>query len=168
MCVLLLQQPYPKSRSKHHQECLQHHLPLWLDGDLPSLLTEARSIQDRLPRFVRSSRPFNLARSFSNLMFKGKVKDALHLLSDRSQGRVLQVSEKVPSSDGLSVLEVLKSKHPPSHQVSADTLIGLGSSPPSVHPVIFDSIDACCVRSAALRTFGAGGPSQTDAHSWRR
>lgn len=40
--------------------------------------------------------------------------------------------------------------------------------PLCVHPVILEKIDAQCIRSAALRTFGAGGPSRTDAHCWRR
>ena len=37
-----------------------------------------------------------------------------------------------------------------------------------VHPVIFDRIDATSVRTAALKTKGAAGPSGLDAHCWRR
>ena len=35
--------------------------------------------------------------------------------------------------------------------------------PPDVHPVIFDSIDAAMIRSSALNTRGAAGPSGLDA-----
>ena len=36
------------------------------------------------------------------------------------------------------------------------------------HPIIFESLDASVVRSAALRVTGAAGPSGLDAHEWRR
>ena len=36
------------------------------------------------------------------------------------------------------------------------------------HPVLFDRIDAAEIHSAALRTFGAAGPSGLDARDWRR
>ena len=34
--------------------------------------------------------------------------------------------------------------------------------------LIFESIDATCIRSTVLHTFGAGGPSRLDAYGWRR
>ena len=37
-----------------------------------------------------------------------------------------------------------------------------------MHPVLFESIDASMIRSAALRTTGTAGPSGLDAASWRR
>ena len=40
--------------------------------------------------------------------------------------------------------------------------------PPEIHPVVFDSIDARLIRSVALKTTGAAGPSGLDAYSWRR
>ena len=40
-------------------------------------------------------------------------------------------------------------------------------SPP--HPIVFDQLDAICIRRAAvLRTSGAAGPSGLDAAAWRR
>ena len=40
--------------------------------------------------------------------------------------------------------------------------------PPDVHPVIYDSIDASMIRSIALSTRGAAGPSGLDGYAWRR
>ena len=34
--------------------------------------------------------------------------------------------------------------------------------------MVFDSIDKNIVKSAALKVFGAGGPSGLDAYNWRR
>ena len=37
-----------------------------------------------------------------------------------------------------------------------------------MHPVIFDSLDTALIRSIALKTRGAAGPSGLDAYTWRR
>ena len=42
------------------------------------------------------------------------------------------------------------------------------SDPPDTHPVTFDSIDASLIRSCALNTNGASGPSGLDAYAWKR
>ena len=56
----------------------------------------------------------NLARTFTNLMFKGKTGAALELLSERGKGGVLNANDPVSSSDSDShtVLDILKMKHP--------------------------------------------------------
>ena len=45
--------------------------------------------------------------------------------------------------------------------------MGVGDPPP-VQPVLFDRVNAGTIKSAALNTKGAAGPSGLDAHSWRR
>ena len=61
------------------------------------------------------------------------------------------------------------SKHPTGQPASPEsTESTLRGSPPDIHPIIFDSIDARLIRSTALKTSGAVGPSGLDAHAWRR
>jgi len=48
MQVLLLQKPHMKSKSKEHSSCLEHHLALWQQGDIASLLKEEKCIQGHL------------------------------------------------------------------------------------------------------------------------
>ena len=67
-----------------------------------------------------------------------------------------------------TILDVLKTKHPAAQPATADALLGDCSDPPTAHPIIFDKIDAISIRSAALATKGAAGPSGLDAHCWRR
>ena len=112
----------------------------------------------------------SFVRSFTNLMFQGATSAALKLILDRELSGVLDLGNRIDPNDpnSQSVLDVLKSKHPASHPSVPDSLISPTDEPPTVHPVIFDRIDACCVKTAALWTFGAGSPSQTDAHNWRR
>ena len=70
------------------------------------------------------------------------------------------------NSDSTTVREILVSKHPPSKPTSPDST--LHGPPSEIHPVVFDSIDARLIRSTALRTSSAAGPSGLDAHSWWR
>ena len=53
----------------------------WLKGNLDELVREGRAIQQRLPKNGSNKANPNLGRSFSNLMFMGKCKAALDLLS---------------------------------------------------------------------------------------
>ena len=101
-------------------------------------------------------------------MFEGKTRAAMRLLTDQNKGGVLQLSDIIPSNNphSTTVREILESKHPPSHPAQPDIL--LQPDNPVIHPVVFDSIDATVIRTAALRTDGAAGPSGIDARGWRR
>ena len=61
---------------------------------------------------------------------------------------------------------MLNSKHPLGQHLNPSFI--LPSAPQEVHPVIFESVDAGAIRSAALRTSGSAGPSGLDAKEWRR
>lgn len=103
-------------------------------------------------------------------MSKGNTKAALRSLSKDSSGSVLKLGDTVPAPEGAqaSILHILKSKHPPGGPPTADSIVGGAHNPPTVHPVMFDSIQGMTIRSAALRTSGAAGPSGIDARGWRR
>ena len=108
-----------------------------------------------------------LARSFANLMFQGKTKAALRLLSEQSKGGVLHLDDPVETGKGQrKVRDILADKHPPGQPAHPDTIIN--DNPTDVHPVLFESLDAAMIRSAALHTNGAAGPSGLDALGWRR
>ena len=44
----------------------------------------------------------------------------------------------------------------------------INEDPPDIHPVLFESLDAAMIRSAALKTSGSAGPSGLDSLAWRR
>ena len=83
---------------------------------------------------------------------------------------VLNVDDLANRDDPTSpsVLDTLKSKQPAAVPAQADVLLSNHLGLSGVHPVIFDSIDAGSIRTAALATNGAAGPSGLDAHCWRR
>ena len=101
-------------------------------------------------------------------MFNGKTHTALDLLSNNGKGGVLHIDHVSESGAdaGLSVKDVLKAKHPVGQ--SASPAVVPPGTPLQPHPVVFDRVDAVLIRSTALRTTGATGPSGLDAHAWRR
>ena len=171
LCILLLQKPYSASKSSNHVACLERRLVLWHAGDIPNLLMEGRTIQQRLcGRLPRPCDDLRLAHIFANLMFQGKTKAAIRLLTTQSKGGVLHLNDLLPSSDNATqtVRDVLIAKHPPGSPADPSILLPTDEGPTTVHPVLFDRIDAVAIRDAALRTEGAAGPSGIDASGWKR
>ena len=162
--ILLLQKPSRTSKTKHHITHLERRLGWWLNGDLDELVREGRAIQQRLPKNESTKVNSNLARSFSNLMFKGKCKAALDLLSREEKGGILHLDDPVNPDDPNSptVRESLISKHPVGQPAYNSCIIP--DEPQDPHPVIFESLDANAIRSAAMRVNGAAGPSGLDSH----
>ena len=130
-------------------------------------MNEGRTIQLHLPL----SRPLNhtqeqrQARTFAHLMFQGKVRAALRLVSDQCSSGVLNIDQEV---DGTPVLDLLKSKHPPAQQTSSATLLPPNDRSPETHPILFEAITGDLIRSTSLRVQGSAGPSGMDTAGWRR
>ena len=165
---LLLQKPTPKSKARDHVRCLERRLQCWRDGDIESLLSEGKTIQGRLPRApLNPNNQESTARAFAKLMFQGKTKAALRLITEQNVGSVLHL-DSITSGGVGSVRDALLSKHPPGRPASASALLNTTTEPPDVHPVVFEAIDATTVKTAALRTDGAAGPSGIDARGWTR
>ena len=87
MPILLLQKPSRNSKAKDHIACLERCLRTWRDGDLNELTIEGRTIQQRIPKPSTSMSNDHLTRTFAKLMFQGKTKAALQLLTDQWKRR---------------------------------------------------------------------------------
>ena len=133
------------------------------------LLSEGRSIQQRIysvrPKHHTDSK---LVRPFTDLMFQGKTKTAIRLLLEKGRGSVLQLDDVTP--DYPSVLDTLWSKHFSPQPCLVRSLITpvVTSSSQVIHPFVYEAIDACSIRRAALQTYGAAGLSVSYAACWRR
>ena len=119
--ILLLQEPSSRSKAKEHSACLDRRMTSWLDGDLYDLVLEGRTIQRRFPKSNKKYRQKHLARSFANLMFEGKTKAAIRLLTEESKGGILRLSDHVDTNK--TVRDVLIDKHPPGQPAHPDSLI---------------------------------------------
>ena len=154
---VLLQKPKFKSTSKEHSQCLTRRLKQWEAGDFDGLLCETRTIQGKLPT---NSKPLNderLAKTFSKLMFEGKVNAAMKLLDQHDTG-VVTLSQRP--------INELKRKHPNAND--ADPSILMDGPLPFVDPVMFQNITESTIMKSVLRTRGSSGPSGLDADGWRR
>ena len=168
--ILLLQKPSRSSKAKDHIACIERRLLLWRDGQLDDLLAEGRTLQERLSKLPSDRKKKDNVpadRLFANKMFQGKVKSALNLLTNKTRGGLLHLDDKINGPENeQSVRDVLREKHPSGKPANPGSLIC--DVPPTIHPVVFDSIDKGIVRSAALKASGAAGPSGLDAYCWRR
>ena len=159
MPAILLQKPSRKSTSRQHSEYLRKRLQLWRDGKFDELMVEARAIQNSAKRTARKDESSeHLAKTFANLMLRGKVHAALRLLDKHESLGVAKLSE--------TTLEELRKLHPQAHEARAEDL--MTGPKPFFDPVIFENIDESSISKAAIRTRGAAGPSGMDADGWRR
>ena len=112
--ILLLQNPHRRSKAKEHATCLERRLSIWKEGNLNDLVLEGRTIQSRLPKFNSPMAKQNLSCSFANLMFAGKTKAALDLLSQAQKGGILHLNDPSDPNnpDSPTVRDMLNSKHP--------------------------------------------------------
>ena len=158
MPALLLQKPSFKSKSKEHTLCLKRRLSQWENGDFEALISEARTIQSKLngPSIHKSSD--QLAKLFVKHMLNGKINAAIRLLDNAESGGVLPLTK--------STLDQLKSLHPIASP--ADESVILNGKVPFVDPAMFNNIDESTIKTAAMRTKGAAGPSGGDSDHWRR
>ena len=172
--ALVLQRPHSSSRAKEHVDCLTRRLRAWRLGRIDELMREGRTIQNSSrPKCNPGSDKDHFHRTFSNLVFAGKIHAAMRLLSEyvaNTTGKgILDLNAPEAPGSSTTVREVLIAKHPTAAEVFPDALIGDPSSEPvEVHPVYFDRLTGAAIRQAALRTRGAAGPSGMNADNWRR
>ena len=130
--ILLLQKPSKASKAKEHATCLERRLRSWKEGNLNELLLEGRTIQSRLIKTSTLKSTQSVARFFSDLMFAGKCKAALDLLSNNSERGILHINDFTDPSmpDSPTVREVLVSKHPSGQRAHANCIFQFPPPPP--------------------------------------
>ena len=150
--ALLLQKPSAKSKKAEHKRLLEERLDLWRKRDIKILLSQGSTIQRRLTKSVQKQR-VDVARTFANLMFEGKVTAAVRMICDQESKGLLPLSDET--------LTQLKAKHPAPAGIADDTL--LHGPIMEVDDTYFSGINGDLIFRAAKFTNGAAGPSQTDA-----
>jgi hypothetical protein len=161
MPPLLLQKPHAKSKAKDHSHHLERRLQQWKLGNLYDLLTEGKTIQNKI---INSNLKVSddIPRTFAKYMMEGKVKRALQLLSTtESGGGVLNATDEIKSK--------VREKHPERKEPDPSALL----SPADFmevphHPVVYDQIGGDLIHKIILQMHGATGPSGMDACTWKR
>ena len=113
---LFLQKPSKNSKARDHLRCLERRLESWNNGDIPSLVTEAQTIQNRLQKLSPLTRsPDDTARIFARQILQGKVHAALKLISEDGGQGVHTITDEVMAD--------LHDKHPIPAPISEGTLL---------------------------------------------
>ena len=100
----------------------------------------------------------DISRTFTNLMFDGKVGAAIKYLDENAENAVLKPTPEV--------VEKLQSLHPAPSDILPETLYHGPLN--QISTAYFDNITEETVRKAASQTKGSGGPSLFDSKQWRR
>lgn len=158
---LVLQLPASR-RAAAKRKAIIRRLEMWQAGDIEGLLEEGRAIQERLRT---SQRETGWKKGFVRLMMCGRSSTAMRLLRNGSSRGVLSLDE---SLEGKTVRDILREKHPDPTPPNPE-YIEAAPLPRSQHghAVLFESVDAEAIVSAAMATHGSAGPSGLDANAWR-
>ena len=162
---LMLQKPSRKSKPREHTQFLACRLQKWKDGDIESLMSEAREIQKRLAKSIALDKKNEIAKEkareqtfVKNMMF-GKVGPAAKFINNEDSTKGVHTLTD-------EIKEILLSKHPQSREVNDAAVVHPRDRPP-VEPVIFQEIDEELVEKLAKQLKGSGGPTQIDADTWK-
>lgn len=112
---------------------------MWFNGELRSLVSKGRCIQKPLRTGSRRKDDDEaIARTFRDLIFNGKVRDAMHFLSRKTSGRVLQLIPDITEGEETmqSVREILKDKHPLATPATPSTILDTEDDPEPVNLIL--------------------------------
>ena len=146
MSVLMLQRTSKKTKSSGNKETLRRRLQQWENNRINELMHECKDLQNRLPKGKLKMNEEERVKRFTNLVFNGKIKQAVRLLEKDASNGVLPLN--------LETLQELQMKYPEGKPKYAEML--LQGPIEIVSNVIFDE-----------KTKGSAGPSLYDADDWR-
>jgi hypothetical protein len=165
----LLQRAGPKMKNSEIKKCLERRIDMWKKGQIDDLFTEAKLLQQRAAdNFRISKKDEDTAHSFANLIFQGKIKDALRLLSSTPSGGPLSPDTVLSACDDRTVFEELCGKHPKGKDICPSAIVSENDHTCPSHPVIFDALDGAVIKDIASHMKGSAGPSGLDAEDWRQ
>ena len=95
MPILLLHKPHHSSKSREHVTCLEKCLTRWQNGDIDDLLQKA--FNSNSPSHIQHQKmgSYVTACAFSKLMFQGKTKAALRLITEQCKSGILHLNSTV-------------------------------------------------------------------------
>ena len=144
----MLQKPQVKSKTKVHSTHLERKLKLCEKWNINLLMIEGRTIQHQLKKRIKQNGvnpDGQKAHILAKLMTEGKLKAALYMLAQDSNGGVFSLNK--------DVFETLKKKHParkPAIPSMGSHYVQLFSQDPS-HFILFNLLDGQMMRKTVDR-----------------
>ena len=113
----------------------------------------------------RNKKQHSDLKMFNKFMSRGKVCNAIRVLSDEHKDGVLTPTNLI---DGRPVLEILRDKHPEEQPLEPNCIQSQHPRSLTYHPAVYDKISDRLVQKHAMKTHGTAGPSGLDVDDWRR
>ena len=165
-CMILPHLALSRTKNTHdgsNNKTIKRRLQAWYSFNFSELFCEAKAIQMRMNS--RNKQQHSDLKMFNDFMSRGKISNAIRVLSDEHKGGVLAPTDLI---DGRPVLEILRDKHPEGQPLEPSCIQSEHPRTLPYHPAVFDKISARLVRKHAMKTHGSAGPSGLDADDWRR
>ena len=109
-----------------------------------------------------------LGQIFARLIFQGKVKPAMCLLTRHGRGDKLNLDDLVPVSSTCRERKTVRDIHHAGKDLKPSAVAKADMCTQPSHPVVYEQIDGPLILSVSLRTDGAAGLSGIDAAEWKR
>ena len=163
LCILRHTQSNKEHGRWIEQKTIKRKLHAWHSGNVSELFCESKAIQMRMNS--RNKKQHSDLKVFNDFMSRGKISNAIRVLSDERKGGLLAPTDRI---DGRPVLEILRDKHPEGQPLEPNCIQSQHLRTLLYHPGVFDKISARLVRKHAMKTHGSAGTSVLDADDWRR
>ena len=157
--AVLLQRSPDVKRARDIRRRVETRLRLWREGRFNMLVQDTvRTSRTMISSIRRGMSDETIAKTFTSMVLKGKIRAAVRFATLRGEGGVLKATD-VDSKTGKPVLEVLQSKHPPAVIPPVEELEDYEVVPDMLEL----DITADTVTEVAAKLSGAGGPGGVDA-----
>ena len=166
-CSVMLQRDKMVKKGSDVRRLLNRRMSLWKDEKFDILIQEAERCDRALPKVTKhTNEKEHIVKVFTRLMLLGKVKAAVRWVTNRVKGEVLKPSDVIAGNEdrnGLTVMDVLRSKHPNSCVPTKNTLIKCDNLPYLEELEITSNH----VEIVARKIQGGAGPGGCDALHWQ-
>ncbi len=112
--IIILRKPHQKLNSQEIKQRLRFRLDQWQSGNYIALatdtITEAFQYHDTKSSTLTIDEKLQI---FNQLVYHGKLREALQFLTSTHEENIILQPNQIDPKSSKSVLEVLKSKHPP-------------------------------------------------------
>ena len=146
-----------------NNKTIKRRLRTWHSCNFSESFCEAKAIQMRMNS--RNKKQHSDVKMFNDFMSRGKISNAIRVLSDEHKGGALAPTDL---TDCRAVLEILRDKYSEGQPLEPNFIESQHPRSLPYHPSVFDKMNARLVRKHAMRTLGSAVPSGLDADDWRR
>uniref|UniRef100_A0A8D9B3J6 C2H2-type domain-containing protein n=1 Tax=Cacopsylla melanoneura TaxID=428564 RepID=A0A8D9B3J6_9HEMI len=160
-CSTMLQRDKMITKGIDVRRLLKKRLDMWIKGQFDELLYEAERCNRQMKSNHADLSEDHKVRIFTRLVLQGKLREASRWITEKGTNGVLDIDAVL--NDGTTVLDALKSKHPPQKDPDPTVFLQCENLPLMV------DVDVACghIEKVSRTLRGSAGPSGTDSESWK-